>query len=397
MIYLGCYIPQEFAKLETENMLLKTSNAVTRFQMNLLEGLEANDVNNVCILNALPVGTWPRQYRKAYLEHKEYPVAIGSYTEAGTINIPVLKQISRYISAVRFLKRNADKEILIYSTYLPFLAAATTKRFNRKTTLIVADLPEYYDLESELTFFWKCARKIVSKLTYRYIARVDRFVLLTEAMYSVLNVGKRPYIVMEGIVSVKDVATINSNDDQLPKNKGKKIIMYSGTLALTSGILDLLNILDDVPDEDMELWICGAGEAEEMIRETASADTRLKYFGYLSLEEVAALQQQATILVNPRKPEYAYTKYSFPSKTMEYMLSGNPVVMYKLPGVPDEYSDYVSFVNQNESLVECIQRLLSLNEGSRYELGNRAREFVLKNKGSEFQTARLIDLARGNL
>ena len=38
--------------------------------------------------------------------------------------------------------------------------------------------------------------------------------------------------------------------------------------------------------------------------------------------------------VNPRQNNEEFTKYSFPSKTMEYLASGVPVVAYKLDGIP---------------------------------------------------------------
>ena len=63
--------------------------------------------------------------------------------------------------------------------------------------------------------------------------------------------------------------------------------------------------------------------------------------GQVSLNEARALQKTADVLVNPRLNEGEYTKYSFPSKTMEYLSTGRPVVCYKLDGIPDEYDKHL--------------------------------------------------------
>ena len=63
---------------------------------------------------------------------------------------------------------------------------------------------------------------------------------------------------------------------------------------------------------------------------------RIEFLGMLPRTDVLELQSKATILVNPRQPVGDFTKYSFPSKTIEYMASGTPLLMYKLPGIPEE-------------------------------------------------------------
>lgn len=72
------------------------------------------------------------------------------------------------------------------------------------------------------------------------------------------------------------------------------------------------------------------------------------------------MQQQATLLVNPRKGHEEYTKYSFPSKTMEYMASGTPTIMYKLPGLPIEYEEYLVLLPDNSQ--ETLTAILNNGE-----------------------------------
>ncbi len=394
MIFLSCYVPQERIEQTSAQMKVQTSNAVNRFQWSLLEGFLANGINNLNILNALPVGSWPRHHRQLYLKRHESTTPTGTYSEVPTINIPILKQLSRYFVAMSYLRKHKDKEILIYSTYLPFLAAATSKRFSRNTTLIVTDLPEYYDLTRNQSSIRKAVRRVISRMTYHYIERVDRFVLLTQEMHEVLKVGNRPYTIVEGIAPISLHDTVDNRTGDNQEKHDKTILLYSGSLTIRFGCLDLLKVLEAISDENLELWICGSGEGEEMILEYQKRDSRLKYFGFLSVEEVMRLQRMATILVNPRKPEGDYTKYSFPSKTMEYMLSGKPVVMYKLPGIPDEYDEHLFYIPDDMpgAIGKTVASVLKMSTEELEAKSNAAKQFIINRKDAAIQARKILEI-----
>ena len=265
----------------------------------------------------------------------------------------------------------------MYSTYLPFLKATYKLDKKIKTTLIVTDLPEYYDL-SEVSFIRRIARKINNHFIYKYMSRVDSFVLLTEQMKEKLNVGERPYIVIEGISNAED--NYKANDIAIKKEINKKIILYTGTLHYKFGIKALLDGFNLIKKDNYELWICGSGEAVEYINECTKMDNRIKFYGYVTKEQVKRLQYQATILLNPRPNEGEYTKYSFPSKTIEYMASGKPVLMHKLDGIPDEYDKYIYYFNKtdSESIAKRIIEVCAQDEQDLLLFGERAKHFIKK-------------------
>ena len=59
--------------------------------------------------------------------------------------------------------------------------------------------------------------------------------------------------------------------------------------------------------------------------------------------------KEAKLLINLRNPEDKYTKYSFPSKTFEYMVSGTPFFTTKLEGIPSEYYNYLYCIDSYET------------------------------------------------
>ena len=105
-------------------------------------------------------------------------------------------------------------------------------------------------------------------------------------------------------------------------------------------------------------------------------------------------QKQATVLVNPRQNNEEFTKYSFPSKTMEYLSSGIPVVAYKLDGIPDEYDAYIQYVEDDsiESLKKKLIEVCELSDEERQSLGSAGRAFVLTEKNSTIQVKKIVML-----
>ena len=380
MIFLGCLFDRKREKEYYKNSKIRLANAVNTFQWNLLDGFYANG-QQVKIINALPVGTFPRLYKKLFLKSGEW--GDGQNYEIGCINLPFIRQYQRYRKAKKQIKKSEDKKILIYSAYEPFLKAAYKLDKSYQVTVVITDLPEYYDL-GKSSNLKKWLRKRNNKKIYQYLKRVDKFVILTEQMTEPLHIGERPYAVVEGIANGEPSAAEQAE---------KKSILYTGTLHRQFGILTMLEAFALVEDPDAELWICGGGDAEVQVAEAAKADNRIKFFGFVTKDTVAELQKKAFMLINPRQNEGEYTKYSFPSKTMEYMLSGKPVLMYKLDGVPDEYDPYLNYIQGNsaEDMKNAIVKLFG-SEKEAVERAGAAAEFVSQNKGSAVQAKKVIEL-----
>ena len=66
------------------------------------------------------------------------------------------------------------------------------------------------------------------------------------------------------------------------------------------------------------------------------------------------------VLVNPRQNISDYTKYSFPSKIIDYLSCGKPVVAYLLDGMPEIYKSFIFSVSDNsiDSLKSVLESIL---------------------------------------
>ena len=369
------------------------SNAANVFQWNMIEGICANTGEGINIVNSIPVGVWPKSYKKLFLKNETWEYGGKTCYEIGGLNLPFFKQFGRARRArqkiKKLIKDNCEDHIVIYSAYMPYLRAVYKLPRNIKISVVVTDLPEYYDL-SATSGFRKFLRARQNKLIDKYMKRVDSFVILTEQMKKPLKIGNRPYTVIEGICNVNTFDKVKS----VKNSPEEKIILYTGTLHRIFGVENLLEAFLRIDDPTYKLWICGGGDTKAEIEEAAKNDPRITFYGYVPKEKISELQQKATVLVNPRQNNEEYTKYSFPSKTMEYMLSGKPVVMYKLDGIPDEYDEYLCYVPDNtvDGLKDKLMEICGMSDEEREGLGEKARSFVETEKNSKKQAGRLLEL-----
>ena len=390
-----------------EEEIIKESNSNVQFaanvlQWNIIEGLDRLNTHPVNLLNAIFIGSYPKFYKKALIKRKEWSHLPGARDiDIKFWNFPIYKKLSRGFSLSKEIvhwakqRETREKVIIAYSMdYSIIRAIKTAKTKNPKimTCLIVPDLPQFMNLTSSRKLSLKSLKNIECKLIEKMQKYVDSYVLLTKHMADSLEIKDKPYVVIEGMVNSKEHDLIHEQKDV--DNNRLITILYTGTLNKKYGIIDLLEAFKLIQKENYRLQICGTGEARTEIIEMAKLDERIDFRGRVSREEAVALQRKATVLINPRNDEGEFTKYSFPSKIMEYLVSGVPTIAYKLPGMPEEYDDYICFIKENT--IECMaDTLIKVCEKDPIELknfGRVAKRFVLTEKNNVRQVVRLLEL-----
>jgi glycosyltransferase involved in cell wall biosynthesis len=177
-----------------------------------------------------------------------------------------------------------------------------------------------------------------------------------------------------------------------------KVIMYAGGLEEKYGIKMLVDAFKLIDKSEVELHLYGSGSYVVTLEEEIKKDPRIKYFGVCSNQEIVLVERKSAILVNPRFTNEDFVRYSFPSKNMEYMASGTPLLCTKLPGMPKEYYPYVYLI-ENETLdgyVSALKDVLGRPECELKSMGDSAREFVLKEKNNIVQARRISDFLKSN-
>lgn len=375
--------------------------AADALQKSFFEGLGCH-IKDLETINLPYIGSYPSRFRTLFTKSGGfvYETQNGNCIkgkDVGFCNLSGYKQYSRCEQARKALMTwcnkypEEEKAVVVYAIHFPFLKACVDVKNkigkSLKIILIVPDLPEFMNDKVK----WPKSKLLEMnqhKLSVLY-PEVDAFVLLSKYMVDRLPVGNKPWAVVEGIFNFRDEDTID-----VSSTVQDKFILYTGTLAQRYGVMNLVEAFAQTDNHEYKLVICGIGGTDEQIKKYAEKDKRIIFKGQIPRLEVLKLQRQATLLVNPRTPEGEFTKYSFPSKTMEYMASGTPCLLYRLPGIPEEYFNYCFTIEELgvDALKQKMESIMAMSKENLVSLGQRARTFILENKNPLAQTSKVIKL-----
>ena len=226
------------------------------------------------------------------------------------------------------------------------------------------------------------------KMANFVIRHCSHYVFLTEAMNRRLNEQGKPYVILEGHADISMGEKIPS----LEKKVHPRVCMYAGGVSRQYGLDTLVEgfLEANIPDAVLEIY--GPGD---YVQELQALDApNVRYGGMLLNHEIVEREMEATLLVNPRPTHEEFVKYSFPSKTMEYMASGTPVLTTRLPGMPGDYYPYVDFIRQEtkEGVADALREVLSRSDEELFEKGNKARDFVLNHRNNVVQAQKILDM-----
>ena len=393
-VFLSLMIPKELSSEVKHNSSNNMADAANALEHNLMNGFAENLPIPPKIINVLPIGSYPQYYSESFIKASYFQLCnCNSHENIGFCNIKFIRNYFIEKAVYNRLenyckKKNGNIVICIYSASVSFLSAVEKlkKKFPRLVVCdIIADLPGMTNLSSQKSALLQWYIDYQAKNALKKLKCVDCFVFLTKQMASYLHISK-PYCVVEGIAS-------ETQELRLEEHKGK-IILYTGTLHKKFGVMNLVHAFQQIYSPDYRLVICGIGDSAEAIKNAAEEDIRISFLGQLSRAEVLEWQRKATVLVNPRQNNEEFTKYSFPSKTMEYLSSGIPVIAYKLDGIPDEYDKYLQYVEDDtiDGLKNKLIELCEMPYEQRQKIGNAGRSFVLKEKNSNIQVRKIVDL-----
>lgn len=373
-----------------EKELLSTSKkgvstAPNQYQKGFLSGL----YTKMQILSAISTGSFPRLNTRLVFRREKKCIPEGNIIYLPFLNFYLIRdwmfEKGIYRELVQTIERQERTTVYVYSLHLPFLNAMgkVKKKYGNRVhyCLIIPDLAGKYGLIRRGIKGIKDRLDAQKKMSLAN--RADSFVFLTEAMKELFD--PKPYTVIEGFLPACE---FDYSNQRIPKS-----VLYTGSLNRAFGIQTLLEAFSLIQDPDAQLWICGAGDLENVVKEAAQKDPRIQFKGFLPKNEIAALQTQCDVLINPRTDEGEYTKYSFPSKTMEYLLSGSKVVMYRLPGIGEEYYRFIRVIEDTDA--EAMARAIVSACEDKTFYSDRWQEqvqWIRENKNAKHQVQRLLRL-----
>lgn len=377
---------------------VKPSASAQNFETALIKGFSACDGVEVTVASAESVAAFPNGNRLFLKKRKDRLTSDITADIVPAINLPYIKNVCHANGTAALFRRwlktcKADepKCAFLYGLY-PGVAKKMLKECRKSGCSIFAVIT---DVPATMFTYTK-SKNILKRLfsgSYRNRAvglqdKFDGYVFLTKQMSEAVAPSK-PFVVIEAIAD-------STLFDSLPdvKKAEPRTVMYAGALYRKYGV-DMIVSAFEKTENDCELQLFGSGDMESELAEKSKENPRIRYCGRVSRDEILKREREATLLLNFRNGEDEYTKYSFPSKMTEYMLSGTPLFTSRLDGIPEEYYDYVysTSAKDSEQLAREMDEILSDGEALS-EMGRRAREFVMNKKNEKCQAGKIVDFLR---
>jgi glycosyltransferase involved in cell wall biosynthesis len=366
------------------------------FDLALADGLAA-----ACRVRAVsepPVASFPGSRCLIYRRNTEHVSDTLTIRYLTVLNLPAVKTLM--ISAGVFLQtlgfcithrgRNASILLGYLSIHTALPALALARAFGVGIFAVVPDLPRlvttYGKIKNPVR---RLGARILGASTQWVQQWFDGYIFLAPAMNDAINKRCKPFVIVEGLIDAAVIAP------DAPREKAPgKVVMYAGTLHERFGIRTIVEAFQCPELGDVQLWILGNGDYQEHVRRASAAHPNIVYKGAVSRAETLRFERMATLLVNPRPSADELTKYSFPSKTIEYMASGTPLLTTRLEGIPADYSDHLYWFDDESvpAMARRIAEILAQPIEAIETFGAHARTFVLGSKTATMQARKILSL-----
>lgn len=358
-----------------------------RFAWALVRALEEAGVPPF-LLSSAPVSTYPG--------HPQVVFPGGSFSANGRagrelpfVNLILAKHVTRFLSAMtvgrHVLKSESIDTLFVHGVHSPWLWFAAIMRAKGLTTVIVLTDPPGV-IGSDDSRLVATLKRLDRRVVAASLRLQTGVVVLAQALADEWA-PSLPSLLMEGVApEVWPESTPGAGPQTGPFR-----IVYAGGLSNEYGAKALVEAVEMLPDHDVELQMLGRGPLERWIAERSQTDSRILQPRLVLPERVPAELDQANVLVQPRPLNMREARFSFPSKLLEYLVAGRPVVSTPLPSLPAEYADVVRLTDDDgpRALATEIEAIKRMDAESRTRMGVAARSFAVREKSAYAQASRM--------
>lgn len=365
-----------------------------RFFQLFIEGFQDKENVEVECVSILPIsiGCYP----KVFIPTDRDEVDSIKYNYLGFINLPVLKNLILWFRilffTLKWAKMNKGERQIICDPTILEAAGAARVVGKLKKIKVCGFVTDFLKTSTTISGKSKNIVKRVMQDVYDHITedvmqKMDSYIFLTEAMSDYINKKNRPYLIMECIVDKKMRGL--SVDSDMKYNEDT--VLYAGKLHEKFGLNLLCGSAEHLKSRCI-INIFGDGDYVHEIKKKEEISEKIKFNGVVNVNRIIEEERRSTLLINPRPTNNDFTKYSFPSKVAEYMVSGTCVLTTKLSGIPEEYYPHLFFIESETDIgiAQVVDQVLAIPKEELAERGKRAKAFILDNKSCDIQADRCM-------
>ena len=329
LIFSSAMREYDFALYQDEAKI-KPNPSNQNFYYKLIKALAINNTVSVVSHRPLVKGMFNRGYLesdtrmdgniKFYYTNNRCEKSFKLFKEKQSIEKTAKQAIEDFMS---------DDFIIITDTLrLNLLRAAKkiAKTYDVKIVGMLTDNP--FNLSSGSNFIKKYLVKQGSEL--------DGYLSIANGLVDVYN-KDLPHYIFEGLVS--------------EENEGKKdpifnYFYFGGSLYERYGVKTLVDAFHN-SNIRAKLVLAGSGPLDKYIEQLADEDYRILYLNQLNKEKNIAYMRNSIANINPRPLDAKMDNESVPSKLLEYLSIGTPVISTKFPRLYSTFKDDVHWIDGN--------------------------------------------------
>lgn len=311
-----------------------------------------------------------------------------------TFNIKIIKNLFWGYLIKRIIKKwsasnNAStRNVLVYNLYTPPINAIyrICKKCSCKVSAILYDLgmpPKRLGL-SKLTML---GYKLMERQAEKYIPKLDGRIVINESIIRHYSPNSH-YLLIDGGINNHVISRLFPLAEN---NTTRFVFVLAGMLWDQNGTKLLLDCLKSHPEIDADFVFAGSGIDVPLIEDAAKTDYRIKYAGLLTSEDLFSLYAKADVLLNLRIEEVE--DFHFPSKLLEYIVTGKHVLSTPIAHAERDYGQLMSTLHDitPDGLAIKIKEIMTIGKHQLFIQGRSAREFMLIKRNWNSQTKRILD------
>jgi glycosyltransferase involved in cell wall biosynthesis len=325
---------------------------------------------------------------------------------AGRILNKIPNTLRRTRSTLKIFKEGKYNLVFVSEDVFDGLIAAYIKR--RYKIPFVFQIPNPLEQDWEYAKIVRKKPKFLYYLIFKFIRFIATRLLHKADLILPTNKWGKQHFVNQGFPESKmmpcpngiDIEAFRDQDGKSVREKyhlnNSKVIIYVGTLGKGRYLTLLIQAFSEVRKRNMgvKLLIVGEGDDEENLKKLADEleiKDSIVFTGQVPQVEIPNFIAAADIGVSPVPPFFFY-KLSSPIKMFEYMAMAKPVVANEEIPEQKESLEYsgggilVPFTP--EAFADAIIELLDNPEKAK-EMGQRGREWVVKNRSYEILARRV--------
>lgn len=394
IIYFGGAVPQE-----TEDVVARVDNvphiASQKFSWSVIRALRS-EFDAVYNISSCDIRNYPAGAKMAFSSRSFSRHGVKGFF-VGFINLMVLKHLTRMLVLLFVVPavtiRQRARFMLVHGSHTPFMLAAIFSRLVLRVRIAILLTDQHGREVASDGCMGRLFRGLDTWLMSLLLRRFDAHICLSPAFVS--KFGLQKVFVVPGILNEEFKASVAAN--RTPE-EGREYfdIVFAGSVVSENGVDRLIQAVERMHDPRVRLFVYGAGPLVGDVQSASRRDARIHYGGVLHGKALTCALLDASLLVNPRPVRDEYAQTSFPSKLIEYMATGVPILTTRLSGIPDEIRDCFYFIDDDgeQNIAQALTTVMNIAPAERARRGSLAEVRVSALYGEATFGRRAYELLR---